>query len=122
MITLIENGQREDLSPWEDAQQLKALQDATSWSAREIAKKTGRSPADSDTGVRDVQQKIKVAREASPEAIAEYDRTGSWDQLRDSVTKPRLTPAAANPPRRGWRQGRRSRRNDRTMRSMVEGA
>ena len=105
VITLIENGQREDLSPWEDAQQLKALQDATSWSAREIAKKTGRSPADSDTGVRDVQQKIKVAREASPEAIAEYDRTGSWDQLRDSVTKPRLTPAAANPPPTGVEAG-----------------
>lgn len=94
LIRIVENTARADLSPLEDARQLLALQRETNWSAREIAKKTGRSPADSDTGVRDVQVKIKVAKEATPEALAEYERTGSWDALRDSVTqpKPRATP------------------------------
>jgi len=36
-----------------------------------------------------VQTKLKIAREATPEAIAAYEADGSWDRLRDSVTKPK---------------------------------
>lgn len=94
LIRIVTASARTDLSPLDDARQLLALQEATGWSAREIAKKTGRSPADSDTGVRDVQVKIKVAREAAPFFLAQYALDGSWDRLRDSVTqpKPRLPP------------------------------
>lgn len=102
LITLIENGQREDLSPWEEARQLKALKDETGWSAREIAKKTGRSPEGSETGVRDVQIKIKVADEATDEARAQYDRDvaegrpDAWQRLKDSI-RPAKPPAPVNP-------------------------
>lgn len=97
LIRIVENSARADLSPLEDARQLLALQEATGWSAREVAKKTGRSPADRDTGVRDVQLKIKIAREATEEAIAEYERTGSWDALRDSVSTRQAPPARPAP-------------------------
>lgn len=102
LITLIENGQREGLSPWEEALQLKALKDETGWSAREIAKKTGRSPEGSERGVRDVQIKIKVAEEATDQARAQYEhyvaagRKDAWQQLKDSL-QPAKPPAPANP-------------------------
>lgn len=89
LIRIIENSARADLSPLEDADQLLALQDATGWSAREIAKKTGRSPEGRETGVRDVQLKIKIAREATDEARAAYAEHGSWDRLRESVQQPK---------------------------------
>lgn len=89
LITLIENSQRLDLTPWQDSQQLLKLADATGWNATEIARRTGRAEAEGRSGVRDVQVKLKVAREATPEAIADYDATGSWDRLRDSVSKPK---------------------------------
>lgn len=95
LIRIVTATARADLSPLDDARQLLALQKATNWSAREIAKKTGRSPADSDTGVRDVQVKIRIAKEATPFFLAQYELDGSWDRLRDSVTekKPAADPA-----------------------------
>lgn len=84
-IAVVENSQREDLSPWEDARALADLADKTGWSARELARRVGRAPEGSESGVRDVQMKIKVAREATAEAVAEYERAGSWDRLRESV-------------------------------------
>ena len=99
LIRIVTASARTDLTPLDDARQLLALQQATGWTARDIAKKTGRSPADSDTGVRDVQSKIRVARDATAEALAQYELDGSWDRLRDSVTakKPEATPPAHTP-------------------------
>lgn len=94
LIALVENGQREGLSPWEDAQALAAYQGMTGLSARALAKQVGRAREDDDEkGVRDVQRKIKTAREATPEAIAQYERDGNWERLRDSVSaaKPKPT-------------------------------
>lgn len=92
LISIVENTQVA-LTPLQDARQLKALQDATGWSAREIAKKTGRSPEGSETGVRDVQSKIKVAREASAEAIADHEAGRiDWHQLRETVMRPKPAP------------------------------
>jgi ParB-like chromosome segregation protein Spo0J len=87
-IAVVENSQREDLTPWEDAQGLLALQAAKGWSARQLAINIGRAGADGESGVRDVQVKIKIAREATPDAIAAYLADGSWDRLRDSVSRP----------------------------------
>lgn len=80
------------MSPWDDAQQLLKLQKATDWSASELARQIGRVSEGERTGLRDVQQKLKIAREATPEAVAEYERTGSWDTLRASVTTPTPKP------------------------------
>lgn len=88
-ITIIENSQREDLSPWQDAQLLHQLQLATGWSGAELARNIGRVEEGSRSGLRDVQTKLKIAREATPDAIAAYEADGSWDRLRDSVTKPK---------------------------------
>lgn len=89
LISIVENTQVA-LTPLQDARQLLALQQATGWSAREIAKKTGRSPEGSETGVRDVQSKIKVAREATPEALAEHEAGRlDWHQLRETVMQPK---------------------------------
>lgn len=89
IITLVANARRADMSPWDDAQQLLKLQKATDWSASELARQIGRVSEGERTGVRDVQQKLKIAREATPEAVADYERTGSWDTLRASVTTPK---------------------------------
>lgn len=89
IITLVANARRADMSPWDDAQQLLKLQKATDWSASELARQIGRVSEGERTGLRDVQQKLKIAREATPEAVAEYERTGSWDTLRASVTTPK---------------------------------
>lgn len=89
LISIVENTQVA-LTPLQDARQLLALQEATGWSAREIAKKTGRSPEGSETGVRDVQSKIKVAREAKPEALAEHEAGRiDWHALRETVMQPK---------------------------------
>lgn len=90
-ITIIENSQRQDLSPWEDAQLLLQLQAATGWNASELARNIGRAAEGERSGLRDVQTKLKVAREASPAAIAAYLANGSWDQLRSSVSQPKAT-------------------------------
>nr|WP_295042077.1 MucR family transcriptional regulator [uncultured Paracoccus sp.] len=88
-ITIIENSQRQDLSPWEDAQLLLRLQTATGWNASELARNIGRAAEGERSGLRDVQTKLKVAREASPAAIAAYLENRSWDQLRNSVSQPK---------------------------------
>jgi hypothetical protein len=85
LITIVENSQREDLSPWEDAQQLLKLAEATGWSGAEIARRTGRASETKKNGAKDVQDKLKIAREATPDAISDYLRSGSWDDLRNSV-------------------------------------
>lgn len=93
VITLIENGARADLTPWDDARQLRIAADATGLNATELARKIGRARDGDRGGVRDVQVKLKVAREATPEAIAAYEADpsapGAWEALRDSVSKPR---------------------------------
>ena len=96
LVGLIENGQREDLTPWEEAQGLKAYQDETGLSARAIAFATGRAKEGKEKGVRDVQVKIKVATEATAANIALHE-TGlwTWEQLRESVSV--STPPAADP-------------------------
>jgi len=91
-ITIIENSQRQDLSPWEDAQLLLQLQTATGWNASELARNIGRAAEGERSGLRDVQTKLKVAREASPAAIAAYLENRSWDQLRNSVSQPKAPP------------------------------
>lgn len=91
-ITIIENSQRQDLSPWEDAQLLLQLQTATGWNASELARNIGRAAEGERSGLRDVQTKLKVAREASPAAIAVYLENRSWDQLRSSVSQPKAPP------------------------------
>ncbi len=93
LITIVENGAREDLSPWEDAQQLLKLAEATGWSGAEIARRTGRASETRKNGAKDVQDKLKIAREATPDAISDYLRTGSWDNLRNSVRDRKPTPA-----------------------------
>jgi hypothetical protein len=57
--------------------------------ASELARRIGRAREGDRGGLRDVQTKLRVAREATPEAIAAYEQNGSWDQLRDSVTTPK---------------------------------
>lgn len=93
VITLIENGARADLTPWDDARQLRIAADETGLNATELARKIGRARDGDRGGVRDVQVKLKVAREASPEAIAAYEADpaapGAWEILRDSVSKPK---------------------------------
>lgn len=94
LIMAIENNQREDISPWEDAKLLALLADEFNGNATEVARRLGRLK-ESDgkrAGLRDVQWKIKTAKEATPDAIAAYeadpDAPGAWERLRDSVTKP----------------------------------
>ena len=84
-IAVVENGQREGLSALEDAQALAALQDATGWSARQVAYRTGRAREGSERGVKYVQDQIRIARNATPEALAQYAADGSWDRLLASV-------------------------------------
>ncbi len=92
VIAIIENTARADLTPWEDALLLKAAADATGLNATELARRTGRARDGDRGGVRDVQVKLKVAREATDEAIAAYAANGSWDLLRDSVSRPKPRP------------------------------
>lgn len=89
LITIVENSQRQDLTPWEDARLLLQLADETGWTGAELARRIGRSGPDNRGGAKDVQDKLKIAREATPQAIATYELTGSWDALRNSVRTPR---------------------------------
>ena len=87
-IGLVENSQRENLTPYEDALGLKAYQDETGLSARAIAFKLGRAREGSEEGVRDVQEKIKTLTRAKPEAIARVEAgRESFDWLRQQVRK-----------------------------------
>lgn len=97
LIAVIENSARANDSPWEDAQRLKIAADELGIEGgTELARRAGRA-RDSRGGVRDVQAKLKVAREATPEAIAAYEADPSapnaWETLRDSVSKPKPKPA-----------------------------
>ncbi|ADL00672.1 ParB/RepB/Spo0J family partition protein [Brevundimonas subvibrioides] len=89
LITLVENGARSDLTPWEDAKQLRLAADATGLNGTELARRIGRAREGDRGGVRDVQTKLKVAREARPDAIAAYEADpaapGAWETLRNSV-------------------------------------
>lgn len=91
VIALIENSTRRDLTPWQDAQQLKAAADGLNLNASDLARRIGRASEGSRGGLRDVQVKLKVAREASPEAIQAYtadpSAPGAWERLRDSVSE-----------------------------------
>lgn len=97
LIGLIENGQRENLTPWEDAQALKDYQLETGLSARAIAFAIGRAKeGGKDTGVRDVQSKIRTATQATAANIALHESgVWTWEQLRDSASV--STPPAADP-------------------------
>ncbi|MFN7128237.1 MAG: hypothetical protein ACK4OJ_04155 [Brevundimonas sp.] len=99
VITLVANARRADMSPWDDARQLLKLQQATDWTASQLARHIGRVSEGERSGLRDVQQKLKIAREATPEAIADYERTGSWDTLRASVSTPKATIVLTRPQR-----------------------
>jgi hypothetical protein len=92
---VVENSQRKNLTALEDARGLLALQEETGLSARALAFATGRAKEGSETGVADVQQKIKIAKKATPEAIAAYLADGNWDRLRDSVAE--KAPAPSGP-------------------------
>lgn len=89
LITVVENTAREDLTPLDDAYLLLKLAEATGWSGAEVARRTGRQSETKKNGAKDVQDKLKIAREATPEALTEYRRTGSWDDLRNSVRQRR---------------------------------
>lgn len=89
LIAVIENTARRDLSPWEDAQLLKAAADGLGiTNASELARRIGRAREGDRGGLRDVQTKLRVATLATPAAIAAYELNGSWDELRDSCKDP----------------------------------
>ena len=77
-MTLIENTERQDIPPLEEAFMLRDLADALDLTALAVAEHLGRKP-------RDVQDKIRIARNAAPEALTAYAEDGSWDRLRDSI-------------------------------------
>lgn len=101
-IAVVENSQRENLPPWEDAQALAALASETGWSGRELARRTGRAPKldqGDEEGVRDVQEKIKVVKTA-PADLVEAHEAGAitWEQLRGAMRNGGLpTPAPTAP-------------------------
>ncbi len=99
-IAVVENGQRENLTPWEDAQGIAALAEATGWSGRELARKTGRAPRldqGDEEGVRDVQEKIKVVKTA-PSDLIEAHEAGliTWEQFRGALRNGKLPTADAS--------------------------
>ncbi|WP_438852739.1 ParB/RepB/Spo0J family partition protein [Brevundimonas nasdae] len=103
-IAVVENSQRENLPPWEDAQALAALASETGWSGRELARRTGRAPKldqGDEEGVRDVQEKIKVVKTAPPELVEAHEAGAiTWEQLRSATRNGRLptqTPTASKP-------------------------
>lgn len=102
-IAVVENSQRENLPPWEDAQALAALASETGWSGRELARRTGRAPKldqGDEEGVRDVQEKIKVVKTAPPELVEAHEAGAiTWEQLRGAMRNGGLpTPARSATP------------------------
>lgn len=101
-VALIENHQRADVPPWEDAKQLALLsqllgEEGKPAPARQVALAIGRAHAGSEKGVKDVQRKIKVVLEGRLEDIQRHEHDPAaytWEMLRDSVSekKPGLTP------------------------------
>ncbi|ADK99412.1 ParB/RepB/Spo0J family partition protein [Brevundimonas subvibrioides] len=96
-IIMIENSAREDMTPLEDARQLLKLAEASGWSGAELARQTGRSSNGDRNKEKDVTDKLRIAREATPEQIAAYEATGSWDALRNAVFG-RATASATSAP------------------------
>ncbi|MFN7129805.1 MAG: ParB N-terminal domain-containing protein [Brevundimonas sp.] len=88
-IAVVENGARENLPPWEDAQAIAKLAERSGWSGRELARRTGRAPKldqGDETGVRDVQEKIKVVKTAPPELVEAHESGAiTWEQLRSAM-------------------------------------
>lgn len=95
LIAVIENTGGLRLRPWEDARLLWAAAQELGLerNASELARRVGRAVDGARNGLRDVQVKLKVAREATKAAIAAYeaapDAPGAWERLRDSVSAPR---------------------------------
>jgi ParB-like chromosome segregation protein Spo0J len=90
-LALVENGARSDLDPLEEAFAFLDYVTREGLSARQAAINTGRA-AKGEGGVRTVQIRLKVAREATPEAIARYRRDRDWNALVDSVQQKGETP------------------------------
>jgi len=85
-LALIENGARAPLDPLEEAFAfVDYMNDTGITSARQVAINTGRAGKGDEKGVRTVQIRIKVAREATPEAIDEYRHTRDWNRLVETV-------------------------------------
>ncbi|MET4683713.1 putative transcriptional regulator [Brevundimonas faecalis] len=86
LIAIIENNGREDMSPWDDALMLARAADGLGiTNASELARRAGRVREGSRGGVRDVQDKLRLVRVATPEQIAAYQTNGSWDDFRDQA-------------------------------------
>ena len=93
MIAVIENSARSDLTPFEDAKMLwqaaRALGLDKPGGATELARRCGRAREGDRGGVRDVQTKLQIMRDATPGDIAAYEADpaapGAWDRLRESV-------------------------------------
>lgn len=92
-ITVVENVERQTIPPLELAFLLRDYADAAGSDGKPLDAKS--VAAALGLGHRDVQDKIRIARNASPEALARYEKDGSWDRLRDSVTERK---AAVNGP------------------------
>jgi hypothetical protein len=96
-VALIANEQRADVPPWEDAKLLALYAELTGEPgkpkpARQVALEIGRAHAGSEQGVKDVQRKIKVVREAAIEDIRRHEADPAaftWEMLRDSVSERR---------------------------------
>lgn len=116
-ITVVENVERQAIPPLELAFLLRDYADAAGADQARAQTASGRAASDSaqtpakpldgksvaerlGLGVRDVQDKLRIARQATPEALAAYRDHGSWDRLRDSVTEKK--PASNGP---GWVNG-----------------
>lgn len=88
LIAVIENSGREDMTPWDDALMLaRAAKGLGITNGSELARRAGRVREGSRGGTRDVQDKLRLVREATPEQIAAYQANGSWDDFRDKVFK-----------------------------------
>lgn len=88
-VALVENAQREDVAPWEDAKGLKAFKDETGLSARAIAFKLGRAREGHEQGVRDVQEKIRTVELAGEDQVVAIESGKlTFDALKRSIRKP----------------------------------
>ena len=87
--SLVENGQRVNLTPLEQARALHKLSLARNWAAPKLAKDTG-------IHLRVVQESLKVVREADRADIAAHEadpKAFTWERLRDSVKEKKAKPS-----------------------------
>ena len=82
---------RSDLDPLDEAYAFLDYVTRTGVSARQAAIDTGRA-ARGEGAVRTVQIRLKVAREATPDAIARYRQTRDWNELVATVQQSSETP------------------------------